>query len=462
MSLHFLLLTPSYNLSKFIEQTIYSVMGQVGDISIHYHIQDGGSHDGTADILAKWKRLASSPDFPKFCREILFTYSIEPDSGMYDAINRGFKRARDSEDPCIMSWINADDLLLPGALSAVSSFFEQNPAAQLVGGRTALMSPDGFLNYVGMPTGRLREDLADGLFDGRQNNFVQQEGTFWRSELWEKVGGLDSTLKYAGDFDLWRRFARHTDYHTLDSITGTHRRREGQLSSDIAPYHAEVDSLVKNQQSDEGASDGEVGFFKYDLSTQKWQFVRASVTTWRAIGGLSMLEGPFPGAIESGRWIVNPTAEIAVRSQMFGECRLAIDFRNPFATQTIRVAGCSLTIEQATITRILNINIPFKAMNGWNRFVIQVESFTPQPDGPRQQGIFIEDARIEPPHVNEDTGHQPSFVRFIERLRNTVIRTLNAKLRRVVRNQRSFSERWSGDEIAPSRLAPNHRKISSA
>ena len=95
MSLHFVLVTPSYNLSKFIEQTIYSVMGQVGDISIRYHIQDGGSSDGTADILAKWKRLASSPDFPKFCREILFTYSIEPDSGMYDAINRGFKLARD-------------------------------------------------------------------------------------------------------------------------------------------------------------------------------------------------------------------------------------------------------------------------------------------------------------------------------------------------------------------------------
>ena len=282
------------------------------------------------------------------------------------------------------------------------------------------------------------------------------------------VFALDSKLRYAGDFDLWRRFARHTDYHTLDSITGTHRRREGQLSSDIAPYHAEVDSLVKNQQSDEGASDegasaGQVGFFKYDLSTEKWRFVRASVTAWRAIGGLGMLEGPFPEiAIESGRWIENPTAEIAVRSQMFGECRLAIDFRNPFATQTIRVAGCSLTIEQATITRKLNINIPFKAMKGWNRFVIQIESFTPQPDGARQLGIFIEDARIEPPHVNEDTGHQPSFVRFIERLRNTVIRTLNAKLRRAVRNQRSFSERWSGDEIASSRLAPSHRKISSA
>ena len=77
------------------------------------------------------------------------------------------------------------------------------------------------------------------------------------------------------------------------------------------------------------------------------------------------MEGPFPEiAIESGRWIVNPIAEIAVRSQMFGECRLAIDFRNPFATQTIRVAGCSLTIEQATITRKLNINIPFNAING--------------------------------------------------------------------------------------------------
>ena len=73
----------------------------------------------------------------------------------------------------------------------------------------------------------------------------------------------------------------------------------------------------------------------------------------------------------------------------------------PHGREKIKVAGCSLTIEQAAITQKLNINIPFNAMNGWNRFVIQVESFTPEFDGDRQLGIFIEDVRIEPPHVGK-------------------------------------------------------------
>jgi glycosyltransferase involved in cell wall biosynthesis len=392
-----MLVTPSYNLNRFIEQTIYSIFGQAGDFSIHYHIQDGGSSDGTADTLAKWKRITSSLDFPKFCREISFTYSIEPDAGMYDAINRGFDLTRKPEAPCVMGWINADDLLMPGALAAVSSFLEQEPSAQLVGGRSVLMSSEGFLFEIFSPDGRLRADVAEGLHDGRTNSFVMQEGTFWRSELWEQVGGLDSSLKLAGDFDLWRRFARHTDYHTLDSLTGVHRKREGQLTSNMTAYHAELESLTTNRQKEESIGSGEVGFFKYDILGEKWLFhLSGARPRWRAISGLRKAEGPYPElAITSARWIVNRTAEIAVWSARCGEYKLAIDFRNPFPAQKIEVAGHSVAIEQAVISRKLNVTTPFDAKSGWNYFRIRLEALAPEHGRDSQLGILIEDVRID-------------------------------------------------------------------
>lgn len=177
--MQFVLVTPSYNLAEFIEQTIYSIYTQQGDFSIRYHVQDGGSTDGTKDILERWERIASEGTIPRLCRDISFSYSIEPDTGMYDAINTAFRLSRNGDNPCIMSWINADDLLFPGALSAVYSFFKQNPSAKLVGGRATLLSPEGFVFDVRALTGHRRKELARGDYDGRTDHFVMQEGTFW-------------------------------------------------------------------------------------------------------------------------------------------------------------------------------------------------------------------------------------------------------------------------------------------
>jgi hypothetical protein len=397
----FVLVTPSYNLSDYLEQTIYSVVGQSGNFGIRYHVQDGGSSDGTPSLLAKWDRLISNADFPKFCPEIVFTYAVEPDYGMYDAINRAFSIAQDNQQSCVMGWINADDVLMPGGLAAVSAFFEQNPSAQLVGGRTALTNAEGSLTDVFPPRFRSRADLADGLYDGRMNHFIQQEGTFWKSELWNKVGGLNSNLMYAGDFDLWRRFGQHTDYHTMDCIIATHRRREGQLSSNMAAYDAELDG-VKEEPLERSAGQSEAGFFKFDLIKKKWQFCKTvRQATWRAVSGLGFEEGPFPEyQIESAsvRWIVSYRAEIAVWSDVRGEGSLVIDFRNPFSSQNVEIAGRRMTIDITDISKTVSARIPFQAKKGWNNIAITIETLTPEPDLRRQLGMLIDNARIEAAH----------------------------------------------------------------
>jgi len=393
--MRFVLVTPSYNLSDFIEQTIYSVITQQGDFSIRYHIQDGGSTDGTKDILEKWKRVASEDAFPKFCREISFSYSIEPDAGMYDAVNRAFCIARDGDDPCAMSWINADDLLFPGALSAVASFFKQNPSAQLVGGRATVLSGEGFISGIRALTGHRRNDLAHGDDDGRTNAFLQQEGTFWRSELWDKVGGLNSALRYAGDFDLWRRFAKYTEYYQLDTLTGGHRKRRGQLSEDLEEYFSEVDSLKSAHESEEIVDDGVDGTFRFDLASGKWIFRELQTQTWRAVKGMSVLEGPhLEHGIESGRWVVDNNAVLEVWSKHSGESRLKIGFRNPNSTNRVRIAGISTSLRQDEIHNKLMMNLPFKAIKGWNPIEIHFERTTSVLNDSRRMAIFIENAEL--------------------------------------------------------------------
>jgi len=414
--MQFVLVTPSYNLGGFIDQTIYSVLGQAGDFTLRYHVQDGGSTDETRNILNRWAQLVASPDFPKFCREVSFSSSTEPDYGMYDAINRGFDIARDKTVPSIMSWINADDQLLPGALSAVASFFEQNPAAQLVGGRTAVMSSEGFLWDVGHPRGRSRASVAEGRCDGRDDDFIMQEGTFWRSDLWDQVGGLDGKLRYAGDFDLWRRFARHTEYSTLDSLTGCHRKREGQLSSDMSAYYAEVDAILESSPLEARVTQNDDGFFKYNTCIKKWQFhpdiPTINTIKWRALGGFSMIEGPFPEIMLAfARWIIAFSAKACVYSETNGDCMITMHFRNPTSNQKIWIEGQLFEVKSAEMEKRISISIPFMAKKGWNNIVIRVNSLIPESGGSRQLGIFVEDITIKKEITN--VARRPWWRRFI-------------------------------------------------
>ena len=271
MPLHFVIVTPSFNLDAFIEQTILSVITQAGDFTIAYHIQDGGSTDGTHAILAKWKEWVRDGRFPVFCKGITFEYAVEKDSGMYHAINLGFANARTDPRPCVMAWINADDLLPPGSLAAVASFFQFEPDAEFVGGRTTLMSDVGFLACLYEAEARLRSNIVAGIYHNEKHGFIQQEGIFWKSELWEKVGGVNDSLRLAGDFDLWRRMAAHAEYYCIDSLTGIHRRRAGQLSSNMEAYTNEVLELLKAEVQAAIPTQKYKSHFAYEMKEHTWK-----------------------------------------------------------------------------------------------------------------------------------------------------------------------------------------------
>ena len=241
----FTIVTPTLNSEQYLDETIASVVNQAGDFSIRYHVQDGGSKDGTIAILEAWQARLASGTVPILCKGITFSFSVSRDGGMYQAINRAFVTARTGlEDALsVMGWINSDDRLAPGAFATISALMADLPEVDFLTSRVSLINERGGTLSIESPIAFDRAKLAAGDNDGRDGPFVMQEGTFWTTALWDKVGGLDESFRLAGDWDLWRRIAQHTSLTTIDALLGFHRRRPGQLSESLDRYYAEIDQL---------------------------------------------------------------------------------------------------------------------------------------------------------------------------------------------------------------------------
>lgn len=176
------IVTPSYRQGEFIERTIKSIVDQ-GYPYLEYIIQDGGSRDETLDVLARYEEF------------LAYAASVK-DNGFGNAINRGFRRSTGE----IMAWLNSDDLLLPGTLHYVASYFERHPNVDVVyGHRVVIDSLDADIGRWVLPP---HDDEILSWAD-----YVPQETMFWRREIWEKAGGqIDESLRFAIDWDLLLRF----------------------------------------------------------------------------------------------------------------------------------------------------------------------------------------------------------------------------------------------------------------
>jgi len=207
--------TPSYNQASFLEQTIQSVLSQDYP-HVEYIVMDGGSTDGSVDILRKYS-------------DRLTYWKSEKDEGQTDAIEKGFQSA--SGD--IFYWLASDDLLLPGALSAVAKYFEENPQTEVVNGGAYYIDAKGcplrktfgsFSLGIRATHSRLRFYEQDGVF---------QQATFWRREAHEAVGGHDRSLQFIMDRDLYLRLARRRQFDRLPQMLACFRLHEDCKSSQI-------------------------------------------------------------------------------------------------------------------------------------------------------------------------------------------------------------------------------------
>ncbi len=232
--------TPVFNAVETIDETVWSVVSQAGGTAVRYHVQDGGSTDGTVEKLHAWqerlRKIEGALPSP-----VVFSFASESDSGMYDAITKGFATL-DIPDDAFMSWINADDGLWPGAFAAVTGLARALPDVEWITGWSNTRNKHGAFISLCKKSVYPKEVLAAGLAENRCFSFLQQEGTVWRKRLWDKVHGLDGAFRMAGDWDLWRRFAAHSPLIHMQRALGFFRIRPGQLSGDLTTYYAEIDN----------------------------------------------------------------------------------------------------------------------------------------------------------------------------------------------------------------------------
>lgn len=238
----FYMVTPVRNGAEYIDATIWSVVSQAGDLSIRYHVQDGCSTDGTLEILARWQeRLdAHARGFPA---TVSFSYASTPDTGLYQAIDAGFALL-DPPPAAWMGWLNADDMLWPGALDAVTRLGREQPEISWVLGWPTIIDRRGRIAQIFTSCWLPREVIAAGVADGAHWRFVQQESCFWRKRLWDAAGGMDKSFRFAGDWDLWRRFARLAPLVHVQRQLGAFRSRPGQISSNPSAYYEEMGSSL--------------------------------------------------------------------------------------------------------------------------------------------------------------------------------------------------------------------------
>lgn len=173
--------TPSFQQVDFLETTLRSVIEQ-GYPALEYVVQDGGSTDGSVEVLRRWESR-------------LHAWTTGPDGGQAAAINAGFRRTSGE----IMAWLNSDDALLPGALATATRYLVEHPEVDVVYGHRLVI--DERNRQIGIWTLPRHDDAMLKVAD-----YVPQETMFWRRRLWDRVGGLDEGFQYALDWDLLLRF----------------------------------------------------------------------------------------------------------------------------------------------------------------------------------------------------------------------------------------------------------------
>lgn len=175
---------PSFRQAAYLEEAICSVLDQD-----YPHreliVMDGGSDDGSVAVIERHQaRLAY--------------WTSARDGGQSDAMDQGFRRARGD----LLCWVNSDDVLLPGALSAVADAWRRSEGADWIAGNCCWLDPEGRVL-------RCSRGMAwSGLLAGFGLPGVSAPSSFFSPRLYRQAQGFDRGMHYVMDTDLWLRFAR--------------------------------------------------------------------------------------------------------------------------------------------------------------------------------------------------------------------------------------------------------------
>lgn len=218
--MRFTIVTPVLNGMPWLPEAIRSVARQRDGVDVEHLVLDGGSTDGSREWLAAHKDLG-------------YDLRVEPDGGQTDALQRGFQRAKGE----LLGWLNADDVLEPGALAIVEAAFGASPEAAMVSGACLFIDAAGrILGAMSTPP----DPTLAGLVRVRIN--PPQPSTFFSAIAYERAGGLDRSFDLAMDVDLWLRLAREGRYVVLpDQVLARYRVHPTAKSERAATASARED-----------------------------------------------------------------------------------------------------------------------------------------------------------------------------------------------------------------------------
>lgn len=223
MSPRLTIVTPSLNQVRYLEQTLDSVLSQ-GYPDLEYIVIDGGSTDGSVEILRKYQRHLSF-------------WVSEPDRGQGHALNKGFARATGT----ILGWINADDYYEPGVFAEMSEHLRSRPELGVISGRCRLSAADGSGTLLPPSPLRSYEDFLRVDSNWTSQRLIVQPEAFFRAEAWHLAGGLRESLHYCLDVALWIDMARAgVLFDSVDSHWASLRLHEAQKTHELSQAYAEL------------------------------------------------------------------------------------------------------------------------------------------------------------------------------------------------------------------------------
>jgi glycosyltransferase involved in cell wall biosynthesis len=184
---------PSYNKRSYIGETLKSIFNQRYS-NLEVIIQDGGSTDGTLDIIKKFAK--------RYTKHI--NWESKKDKGQLDAINRGMEKATGT----ILTYINADDTYTPGAFREIVRLYSSNPDAYWFAGRGKVVNASGKELVKAVTWYKNILLFLNTRFYLLVTNYLMQPSVFLTRQAWKKFGPFTGTPDFVTEYDLWLKIAK--------------------------------------------------------------------------------------------------------------------------------------------------------------------------------------------------------------------------------------------------------------
>lgn len=217
--------TPSYNQASYLERTILSVLNQ-GYTNLEYIIIDGGSTDGSLDIIKRYS-------------DRLTYWESTPDRGQSHAINKGLQRATGDW----VCWQNSDDIFYPKAFEAVAKSIEHNSKLDMIIGDIRLIDEaDNLIRPMCYVRPTYKSLLAEGMV-------LTNQAAFWKRTIHNEIGWLDESLHYGFDYEWFLRLLNHTSvsYHISAYLGALRLHSETKTSLNQEKFKTEYAKILEGR-----------------------------------------------------------------------------------------------------------------------------------------------------------------------------------------------------------------------